>query len=100
MPRSPAAFCKDGKPREAGTGDETTGTDLILEPAMLFIPTQAPIPPFAALNDGVVARLPHGSRFAFLMTMFRDVDDRPYLKQRASQLEKAAGAAMAVAADR
>jgi hypothetical protein len=55
---------------------------------MLSISTQAPIPPFAALNDGVVARAHRGSRFAFLMTMFRDVDDRPYLNQRATRLEK------------
>jgi hypothetical protein len=71
----------------------------MLEFPMLYIPTQAPLPPFAALNDGIVARAPRGSRFAFLMTMFRDVDDRPYLKQRATQLEKAAEAAMALAAD-
>jgi hypothetical protein len=55
---------------------------------MLSISTHAPIPPFATLNDGVVARSHHGSRFAFLMTMFRDVDDRPYLNQRATRLEK------------
>jgi hypothetical protein len=55
---------------------------------MLSIPTQQSIPPFAGLSDAIVARSSRGSRFAFLMTMFRDVDDRPYLKQRASRLEK------------
>jgi hypothetical protein len=54
---------------------------------------QKPIPPFAGLNDGVVAQTARVSRFAFLMTMFRDVDDRPYLKQRARGLEKNAGLA-------
>jgi hypothetical protein len=54
----------------------------------MSISTQAPIPPFAGLTDAVVARAPLASRLAFLMTMFRDVDDRPYLKQRASRLEK------------
>jgi hypothetical protein len=68
---------------------------------MLSISTHDPIPPFATLHDGVVARLPRGSRFAFLMTMFRDVDDRPYLNQRATQMEKDARmAAMAAAARR
>jgi hypothetical protein len=65
---------------------------------MLSISTQAPIPPFAGLNDGVVAHAARGSRFAFLMTMFRDVDDRPYLKQRASEIEKAAERAAIVSA--
>jgi len=55
---------------------------------MLPVSTHKPIPPFAGLNDGVVARTAGVSRFAFLMTMFRDVDDRPYLKQRARGLEK------------
>jgi len=55
---------------------------------MLPVSTQKPIPPFASINDGVVARTVGGSRFAFLMTMFRDVDDRPYLKQRAKGIEK------------
>ena len=45
------------------------------------------IPPFAGLTDGVVARVPRGSRFAFVMTMFHDVDDRPYLKMVAHQRE-------------
>jgi len=45
------------------------------------------IPPFAGLTDGVVARVPRGSRFAFVMTMFRDVDDRPYHKMVAHQRE-------------
>jgi hypothetical protein len=55
---------------------------------MLSISTQASIPPFAGLSDAIVARVPRGSRFAFLMTMFRDVDDRPYLKQRATRIEE------------
>jgi hypothetical protein len=55
---------------------------------MLSISTAAPLPPFARLSDAVVARSTRASRFAFLMTMFRDVDDRPYQKQRANQLEK------------
>jgi len=55
---------------------------------MPSISTQTPIPPFAGLSDAIVARSPRGSRFAFLMTMFRDVDDRPYLKQRASRIEE------------
>jgi hypothetical protein len=55
---------------------------------MLSISTQRQIPPFAGLNDGVVARATRRSRFAFLMTMFRDVDDRPYLNQRKSRIEQ------------
>jgi len=55
---------------------------------MLSISTLEPLPPFAGLSDAIVARRARASRFAFLMTMFRDVDDRPYLKQRASRLEK------------
>jgi hypothetical protein len=55
---------------------------------MLSISTQTQIPPFAGLNDGVVARSARGSRFAFFLTMFRDVDDRPYLKQRKSRIEE------------
>lgn len=47
-----------------------------------------PIPPFASLSDAVVARTSPISRFAFLMTMFRDIDDRPFLKQRAHRLER------------
>ena len=55
---------------------------------MLSISTRMPLPPFAGLNDGIVSRVPRGSRFAFLLTMFRDVDDRPYIKQRNTRIEE------------
>jgi hypothetical protein len=70
------------------TGETGGGTPSTQELPMLSISTSAPLPPFAGLNDAVVAASPRASRFAFLMTMFRDVDDRPYLKQRANRLEK------------
>lgn len=54
---------------------------------MSFISNSMPIPPFAGLSDAVVAQAPRG-RFAFLMTPFRDVDDRPFLKARANRAEK------------
>ena len=54
---------------------------------MLFFSQSMPIPPFAGLNDAVVAQVPRG-RFAFLMTPFLDVDDRPFLKARANRAEK------------
>jgi hypothetical protein len=54
---------------------------------MPTVSTQTRIPPFAGLTDGIIARVPRGSRFAFLMTMFRDVDDRPYLQMVAHQRE-------------
>jgi len=54
---------------------------------MLFFSSSMSIPPFAGLNDAVVAQAPR-SRFAFLMTPFRDVDDRPFLKARANRAEK------------
>ena len=54
---------------------------------MLFFSPSMPIPPFAGLSDAVVAQAPRG-RFAFLMTPFRDVDDRPFLKARANRVEK------------
>ncbi|HUI33893.1 MAG TPA: hypothetical protein VLX67_00045 [Stellaceae bacterium] len=56
---------------------------------MLFFSNSMPIPPFAGLDDAVVAQSP-GRRFAFLMTPFRDVDDRPFLKARANRAEKRA----------
>ena len=59
---------------------------------MLFFSSSMPIPPFAGLSDAVVAQAPRG-RFAFLMTPFRDVDDRPFLKARANRAEKDARAA-------
>jgi hypothetical protein len=54
---------------------------------MLFFSSSMSIPPFAGLNDAVVAQVPRG-RFAFLMTPFLDVDDRPFLKARANRAEK------------
>lgn len=54
---------------------------------MLFFSHSMPIPPFAGLNDAVVAQMPRG-RFAFLMTPFLDVDDRPFLKARANRAER------------
>ena len=54
---------------------------------MLFFSHSMSIPPFAGLNDAVVAQVPRG-RFAFLMTPFLDVDDRPFLKARANRAEK------------
>lgn len=56
---------------------------------MLFFLSLMSIPPFAGLNDAVVAQAPC-RRFAFLMTPFRDVDDRPFLKARANWAEKSA----------
>lgn len=56
---------------------------------MLFFSSSMSIPPFAGLNDAVVAQVPRG-RFAFLMTPFLDVDDRPFLKARANRAEKSA----------
>lgn len=46
-----------------------------------------PIPPFAGLSDAVVAQTPH-RRFAFLMTPFCDIDDRPFLMRHASRAAK------------
>jgi len=54
---------------------------------MLFFSTSMPIPPFAGLSDAVVAQAPR-RRFAFLMTPFCDVDDRPFLMARANRAEK------------
>jgi len=54
---------------------------------MLFFSSSMSIPPFASLNDAVVAQASR-SRFAFLMTPFLDVDDRPFLKARANRAEK------------
>ena len=54
---------------------------------MLFFSSSMSIPPFASVSDAVVAQAPR-SRFAFLMTPFLDVDDRPYLKARANRAEK------------
>jgi hypothetical protein len=51
-------------------------------------------PRFARLSDGIVAPTASVSRFAFLMTMFRDIDDRPYLNERARELEDEELAAM------
>jgi len=66
---------------------------------MLFFSPSMSIPPFANVADAVVAQAPR-SRFAFLMTPFLDVDDRPYLKARANRAEKSARrAAIAVDGD-
>jgi hypothetical protein len=70
-----------------GMARETAEGPLMQEPTMLFFSTSMPIPPFAGLSDAVVAQAPH-SRFAFLMTPFRDVDDRPFLMARANRAEK------------
>ncbi len=58
---------------------------------MLFFSSSMSIPPFASLSDAIVAQAP-SRRFAFLMTPFRDVDDRPFLKARANRAEKDARA--------
>jgi hypothetical protein len=70
-----------------GTARETAEGPSLQEPTMLFFSNSMPIPPFASLSDAVVAQAPH-SRFAFLMTPFRDVDDRPFLMARANRAEK------------
>lgn len=56
---------------------------------MLFFSSSMSIPPFASVADAMVTQVPRG-RFAFLMTPFLDVDDRPYLKARANRAEKKA----------